>query len=163
MANKNKNAENTAVAGTGTENGAQGAWDEKALSEMTGEQLTGILNNLGFNPTEEATKEDMIKAILDAQKPDENVDLSRPVEDSACAGTEENGEQKSDKNSVESLRQALTPSGEGGEIAIFSEERKGKTIVAVSGQPIVFDENGNAKVSEADALYLKQIPGFKIG
>jgi len=139
----------------GTENSAQGELDEKALSGKTREQLTGILNNLGFNPTKEATKEDMIKAILDAQKPDENVDLSRPVEDSASAGTEENGKQKPDNNTP--------PSKEGNSvlIAVSSKERKGKTIIAISGQPIVFDENGIAEVNEADALYLKQIPGFE--
>ena len=51
--------------------------------------------------------------------------------------------------------------GNGVLIAVSSKERKGKTIVAVSGQPIIFDEKGIAEVNEADALYLKQIPGFE--
>jgi hypothetical protein len=48
-------------------------------------------------------------------------------------------------------------------IVVVSESRKGKTIVAASGDPIVFDAEGKAMVSEMDALYLKSCPGFIVG
>ncbi|MDR0475048.1 MAG: hypothetical protein LBH43_15415 [Treponema sp.] len=54
------------------------------------------------------------------------------------------------------------PSDESGEFTIFSEKRKGKTITAVTGKPIVFNNEGMAKVSRADAEYLKSIPGFEM-
>ncbi|GHT84387.1 hypothetical protein FACS1894137_07360 [Spirochaetia bacterium] len=47
-----------------------------------------------------------------------------------------------------------------GTVKVISESRKGQTIIAASGQPIVIDNEGNATVSEIDALYLKQMPGF---
>jgi hypothetical protein len=50
-----------------------------------------------------------------------------------------------------------------GKVAVVSESRKGKTIIAVSGEPIVFDNKGKATVNEEDALYLKQCPDFKVG
>jgi hypothetical protein len=48
-------------------------------------------------------------------------------------------------------------------IPVFSESRKGITVHAASGQPIVFDDEGKATVNEVDALYLKQCPGFVVG
>jgi hypothetical protein len=50
-----------------------------------------------------------------------------------------------------------------GKVAVVSESRKGKTIFAVSGEPIVFDNEGKATVNEEDALYLKNCPGFVVG
>jgi hypothetical protein len=50
-----------------------------------------------------------------------------------------------------------------GKVTVFSESRKGKTIIAVSGEPIVFDDEGKATVNEEDALYLKTCPGFIVG
>jgi hypothetical protein len=50
-----------------------------------------------------------------------------------------------------------------GKAAVVSESRKGKTIIAVSGEPIVFDNEGKATVNEEDALYLKNCPGFIVG
>ena len=51
----------------------------------------------------------------------------------------------------------------GGGIPVFSEKRKGKSIIGASGQVIVFDNEGRAKVNEIDALYLKSCSGYKVG
>jgi hypothetical protein len=70
--------------------------------------------------------------------------------------------------------EGLAPPGQGesgsppapparGKTAVVSESRKGKTIFAVSGEPIVFDNEGKAAVNEEDALYLKGCPGFIVG
>ena len=72
--------------------------------------------------------------------------------------TEEKGEAPSGEGEKD---KPLPSEGKGG-VAIFSENRKGKTIVAVTGKPIVFDADGNAKASQADAEYLKGIPGFEV-
>jgi hypothetical protein len=48
-------------------------------------------------------------------------------------------------------------------VAVVSESRKGKTIIAVSGEPIVFDDEGKATANEEDALYLKSCHGFIVG
>jgi hypothetical protein len=50
-----------------------------------------------------------------------------------------------------------------GKVAVVSKRRKGKTIFAVSGKPIVFDNEGKATVNEEDALYLKSCPDFIVG
>jgi hypothetical protein len=47
-----------------------------------------------------------------------------------------------------------------GGIKIVSIKRAGKTIVAVTGKPIVFDEKGEALVNSIDAAYLKSCPGL---
>jgi len=43
---------------------------------------------------------------------------------------------------------------------IVSKIRAGKTIIAVTGKPVVFNDKGEAEVSERDYLYLRKIPGF---
>jgi hypothetical protein len=47
-------------------------------------------------------------------------------------------------------------------VVIVSEKRAGKTIVAVTGIPITFDENGRATVKAEDGYYLKGLPGFSL-
>lgn len=50
-----------------------------------------------------------------------------------------------------------------GDVPVFSESRKGKTVVAVTGRFIVFDKEGRAKAGTEDAVYLKSCPGFDVG
>jgi len=53
-------------------------------------------------------------------------------------------------------------SDDGAEFTVVCEARKGKTISAVSGKPIVFNDKGEAKAGKADAEYLKNCPGFTV-
>jgi hypothetical protein len=48
-------------------------------------------------------------------------------------------------------------------VTVLSPNRAGKTIVAVSGDPITFDGEGKALVLPGDADYLKACPGFVVG
>ena len=48
-----------------------------------------------------------------------------------------------------------------GLVSIQSESRANKTIFAISGEKIVFDEKGIAKVNQIDADYLLAFPNVK--
>jgi hypothetical protein len=89
----------------------------------------------------------------------ENADTS--LGESKPKGEEEQGEVLPDSEQGKGDTPPNTPAP--GKVAVKSESRKGKTIFAVSGEPIVFDNEGNAMVKEEDALYLKQCPGFVVG
>lgn len=49
-----------------------------------------------------------------------------------------------------------------GKFLVVSKARAGKTIVAVSGKLITFGADGAARVSFADAAYLKSISSFDV-
>jgi hypothetical protein len=108
--------------------------------------------------------------------------MGRPKNNSSPEGeqgiTEENENAQDDEGQNDSLEQNTDEEQQGeGEgnteistdetsdvtIQVFSESRKGATIYAASGTPIVFDNEGKAMVNEVDALYLKQCPGFRVG
>ena len=48
-----------------------------------------------------------------------------------------------------------------GIVSIVCEKRAGKTIVATTGEKIVFDKNGNADVLFDDALYFQHFTDVK--
>jgi hypothetical protein len=132
-------------------------FDEAALAGMTDEQLSEIANAYEI-ATESATKEEIISAILKAQEEKEN--------SAGAGGDQGNGTPPEEKPEGPPKIEPNTggdnaPSGDG-EVSVFSEKRKGKTITAVTGKPIVFDADGRAKVSQADADYLKTLPGFEV-
>jgi len=120
-------------------------WTEDELKEQTPDQLAEIAEGLGISPDENITDEQVIKDILEAQTDDDATPSvgDKPEEDKPDSQPDSEG---SDNDEAE--------------ITVTSEKRKGKTIFAVSGKPIVFDNEGKAKVCKADAEYLKNCPRF---
>jgi hypothetical protein len=121
-------------------------WTEDELKEQTGEQLAEIAEEFGISS--DNTAEQIINDILEAQI--EKDDATPPI-----------SEEKPEIPKEDTPDIPKKPEGDGKiEIVVTSEKRKGKTIFAVSGNPIVFDNEGRAKVGIKDAEYLKNCPGF---
>jgi hypothetical protein len=136
-------------------------WTESGLSEMTQEQLEEIADGLEILHNE-ATKEELIASILEAQNGDEDSAGTDGNQDSNGDETPPQSDKEEDKTpTIPDAEKKGTPSNDG-EISIFSKTRKGKTIVGVTGKPITFDSEGKAKVNKADAEYLTNCPGFEI-
>jgi len=129
-------------------------WEEGALNGMTDDQLieTARAYDLAF---ENASREEVIKAILEAQ---------RKTDSDQAGGGQDGNEAPQGDTGKDAKPDAgnKNPPSDKGEISVFSEMCKEKTIVAVTGRPIVFDAGGNAQADKADAEYLKNIPGYEI-
>jgi hypothetical protein len=106
-----------------------------------------------------ARQREQTTARAEAGNTGENADTS--LGESEPKGEEKQGEVLPDSKQGKGDTPPVPPAP--GKVAVNSESRKGKTIFAVSGEPIVFDDEGNAIVKEEDALYLKQCPGFVVG
>lgn len=116
--------------------------DLATLPALSREQLLEIAKEKGIEVAPEAESEAIIKAITDVVDP-------KP-EDSGG----DNGAGGDDQTPQDNQ-------GGGKGIVIVSVKRAGKTISAVTGQPITFDKDGKATVDPRDAEYLTGIAGFE--
>lgn len=121
---------------------------EGALEE-TAEETARVDENTGAETGQETAGTTEQQGEGNGEKPD-----SQPLNDEQ-SGTPDTATDGADN--------APSKPSSSGKAVVVSEGRKGKTIFAASGKPIVFDDEGKAEVEEADALYLKNCPGFKVG
>ncbi|MDR0719344.1 MAG: hypothetical protein LBF78_06880 [Treponema sp.] len=162
--------------------------DEISLDSMSKEQLLARAEKAGVKVKSTMNKAEIIQAIIDAEggaisdnqneespgaeaetPPSDKKDLSKDKGHTAEADDAEIGTVRI-REGVESVkigpgkwiptvRENIPP---GKPVVIISEKRAGKTIIAVTGIPITFDENGRATVKAEDGHYLKDLPGFSL-
>jgi hypothetical protein len=121
----------------------------------SGENAAQIDEGQGETPDMNPDKTEQQEAGNAGENADTSPDVSEPE------GEGKQGEELNDPDQGSDDTPPAPP--DPGKVAVVSESRRGKTIFAVSGDPIVFDNEGKATVNEEDALYLKSCPGFIVG
>jgi hypothetical protein len=173
--------------GAGAETPPQGE-SEISLDSMSKEQLLARAEKAGAKVKPTMNKPEIIQAIIDAEGGavsdnqneaslgagtetpprgtiDKPPDKGHTVEaDGAEIGTVRTREgvesvKIGPETWIPTIRESISS---GKPVVIVSEKRAGKTIVAVTGIPITFDENGRATVKAEDGHYLKDLPGFSL-
>ena len=139
---------------------------EADLTAMNREQLTELALTYEIAFTAETPNEEIIKAILEAEaegdKPDEGGDANAPVESGDKPTETPQGTEARTDPAAPPKNQKQTQPPKEDVVTVICKKRKGETITAVTGKPIVFDADGSAKASKADAEYLKNCPGFEV-
>jgi hypothetical protein len=141
-------------------------WDEAGLENLTREKLLEVAKEFELSFTENATEEEIIKAILEAQEEDTN--SSQGDSDSSQEDTN-SSQEDSDSSQEDTDKPDNTPpadtSGQGaapeGKIRIKNENCKNGKRFLGNGELAEFDANGIAEIEATQAERLLRIPGYE--
>jgi hypothetical protein len=174
------------VSGTESAEDEQVKEEEISLDSMTKEQLLVYAEKVAVKVKPAMNKAEIIQAITDArgdadegESPGAGTDDHPQDEGNISSGNEAPHPVDTDNPQigtirvldgvelvkigpglwVPAVREKISP---GKPVVIFSEKRAGKTIFAITGTPIVFDETGRATVNAEDGLYLRTLPGCSL-
>jgi hypothetical protein len=177
--NRDQRSEGSPGADTQTQGEA-----EISLDSMSKEQLLSYAEKAGVKVKPAMNKAEIIQAIADAQN---NADSDGG--EGSGPGADASPENKGPSMDKEDVETDNTPIGtirslNGVElvkigpdewipairenissrkpVVVISEKRAGKTIFAITGKPIAFDEAGRATVSAEDGFYLRNLPGYSL-
>jgi len=118
------------------------AFDEAGLKTFNREKLLEAAKEFELAFTEQTTEEDIIKAILEAQKKESETSQETP-----------NPPPPADNNGK--------GSGPGEKVRIKNETCKNGKLFLGNGELAVFDENGIAEIDAEQAERLLRIPGYE--
>jgi septum formation inhibitor MinC len=111
---------------------------------LSDEDLKTVAEKYGIDPAAFTEKKELIKAIEEKIEGDE--------------GAEQPDQSGGNQPKSEPPKENLENPDKG--VVVISTIRAGKTIVAVTGNPITFGKDGKAIVDPRDAEYLNSMPGF---
>ncbi|MGL4981260.1 MAG: hypothetical protein ACRC4W_00120 [Treponemataceae bacterium] len=97
----------------------------------------------------------------ESQEPTEP-ESQEPTEPESQEPTEPESQEPTEPESQEPTEPESQEPSVNGKTKLFCEARKGKTIVAITGCKITFDEKGYATCCGDDALYLSNIESIKV-
>jgi hypothetical protein len=125
------------------------AWDEAGLSKLTREKLLEIAREFGIGFSDNPADEEIIKAILEAQKEDSEPsqeDPDKPPENPPPPSpAEKSGKEEAGK----------------GNVRIKNESCKNGKVFLGNGKLAEFDADGIAEIEADQAERLLKIPGYE--
>jgi len=130
--------------------------EEVNLSEMTREDLVNLATVYGLNPADDASKEDIIAAILEA-----DADRTDPPEEDHSKEEKGPPAPKNDKDPPSPKPKAQKPKDDGEKVRLKCERLKGGKKVIVGNAEVQADKDGVIEVDANEAARLLTIPGYQ--